>query len=229
MTSTPKGHSAAEVDTAHVLVQARLERAPASLRAVGGVRILPGLSVSGMEPGRALHLSGARRRDHLLPVGTPVSLAFLLGEEVYSLTTTLLEPIVSAEGDTDFPPILRLAWPTDPIRRHRRAMVRLEAPDLPPLKARLAVQDRHLEATLLNLTESGMGLALAQSLDLPLPDEVDVDVDLPQGGSLRARGAVRHLARVDEDGYRTRMGLLLAVLSPEAQGVLQALLATRKG
>lgn len=228
MTSIPKQADMTGVDTAHVLVRARLERAPASLRAVGGVRILPALSVSGMEPGRALHLSGARRRDQLLPVGTSVSLAFLLDDEVYSLTTSLLEPIVSAEGDTDFPPIQRLAWPLEPLRRHRRARMRLEAPDLPPLKARLAIQDRQLEATLLNLTESGMGLALEQPLELPLPEEVDVDVDLPEGGSLRARGAVRHLARVDEDGYRTRMGLVLDSLSPEAQALLQALLVGRR-
>jgi hypothetical protein len=211
-----------------LLDRARASKAPASIRAVGSVRLLGDLHVNGLEAGRALHLGGAKRRDQLPPRDTPVGLSLLLGDEVLALQSTMLDPIISEQGDTLFPPVLRLSWPRPGVEFHRRCAVRVATPDLPSLPARLAIQGTRHEATLLNLNETGMGLGLASQMLLDLHAQVEVETDLPGGVSLRATGEVRHLEWLDDDPMPTRIGLVLGQMSEGDREALRRFIQARR-
>jgi len=162
-----------------LLRKAKEARSPASIRALGSPRLLGDLEVCGLEAGHSIHLMGAKRRDQIPPPGTEVTLSLLLGDEVITAHTNLLEAIISNEGDTLFPPILRVGWLERGLEFHRRGDVRVATPDLPPLKASLAFDGRILEARLLNLTETGMGVGLEEVLTLVPHARVEVEVLLP--------------------------------------------------
>lgn len=217
-----------ESDLAALLQRARESSAPASIRAVGSVRLLGDLRVNGLEGGRALHLGGVRRRDQLLPPGTPVTLSLVMGDEVYALQSSLLEPIVSPDGDTQVPPILRLAWPLPQIEVHRRAQVRVGTPDLPPLQARIVHEGQPLEAELLNLTETGVGLGLRVPLMVDLHARVALETRLPGGQVIQAVGEVRHLEWLEGDRLPTRLGLVLGDMDHGHQEALRRFIQARR-
>lgn len=210
------------------LQQARESKAPASIRAVGSVRLLGDLHISGFEPGASVHLSGAKRRDQLPPRGTPVTVSILLGEEILSLQSRLMEPILAEESDTLYPPILRLEWPQLQMEVHRRGDVRVATPDLPPLKAILEFKDRSYTAKLLNLTETGMGLGLTERLMVDLHAQVEVETELPGGVLLRTTGNVRHLEWLDEDAVPTRLGLVLGCMTEGTREALRRFIQARR-
>lgn len=211
-----------------LLREAKEARAPASIRAVGSPRMLGDLQVRGLEPGRAIHLMGAKRRDQFPPSGTDVMLSLLVGDEVISAHTMLLDPIVSNEGDTLFPPILRVAWPTQAIETHRRHDVRVATPDLPPLKAILEVEGRRIEAHLLNLTETGMGIGLAERLSLGLRAQVEVEAELPGGAIIRSTGEVRHAEMVESEPLPMRLGLVLGCMTDQTRESLRRFIQARR-
>lgn len=215
-------------ELAALLQRARETSAPASIRAVGSVRLLGDLRVNGLEQGRALHLGGVRRRDQLLPLGTPVALSLVMGDEVFALQSSLLEPILSTAGDTQVPPILRLAWPSPEIEVHRRAQVRVGTPDLPPLQARLIHQGQALDAELLNLTETGVGLGLTAPLMLDLHSEVALETRLPGGLAIKATGEVRHLEWLEGDRLPTRLGLVLGAMEEDHREALRRFIQARR-
>lgn len=215
-------------ELAALVQRARETSAPASIRAVGSVRLLGDLRVNGLEQGRALHLGGVRRRDQLLPLGTPVTLSLVMGDEVFALHSSLLEPILSPVGDTQVPPILRLAWPSPEIEVHRRAQVRVGTPDLPPLQARIVHGGETLEAELLNLTETGVGLGLRVPLMLELHSEVALETQLPGGLMIQATGEVRHLEWLEGDRLPTRLGLVLAAMEEGHREALRRFIQARR-
>jgi len=138
------------------LLQARFTRATASLRLQEAhARLLGDLRVHRFRAGMDLELSGLHPRDHVPEEGTSVTLTILLGDEVLSLDATLLAPTVDAEGTV----ILRLHWPMGTAHLHRRRDMRVAGPDQSPLKARITLGDRTLDALVVNLTETGVGLA----------------------------------------------------------------------
>ena len=102
-----------------LLRSAQESHATVSIRPFGGVRIQGDLQVKGLEPGLAIHLGGLKRRDQVDPKGTAVAVTILVGEEVLTFRTQLLAPIIATEGDTLFPPVLRVAWPSQGIQIHR--------------------------------------------------------------------------------------------------------------
>lgn len=215
-------------DLADLLQRARKSSAPASIRAVGSARLLGDLKVNGLEQGRALHLGGVRRRDQLLPLGTPVTLSLVMGDEVFALQSRLLEPILSTDGDTQVPPILRLDWPSPQIEAHRRAQVRVGTPDLPPLQARVVHEGKPLEAELLNLTETGVGLGLRVPLMLDLHARLALETRLPGGQIIRAEGEVRHLEWLEGDRLPTRLGLVLRGLEEGHEEALRRFIQARR-
>ncbi|HQL48219.1 MAG: PilZ domain protein [Acidobacteria bacterium ADurb.Bin340] len=215
-------------DLAALLQRAREASAPASIRAVGSVRLLGDLRVNGLEPGRALHLGGVRRRDQLLPLETPVTLSLVMGDEVFALQSRLIEPILSPVGDTQVPPILRLAWPSPRIEVHRRSQVRVGTPDLPPLQARIFHQGQHLDAEMLNLTETGVGLGLTVPLMLEPHTLVDLETRLPGGQILRVVGEVRHLEWLEGDRLPTRVGLVLGAMEEAHREALRRFIQVRR-
>ena len=182
-------------------------RSPASLRAHGSHRMLGDLCLRGMEPGEALHLVGAKRRDQLPDVGTPMTLTLLLGEDVVSLDAPFLSPL-TFEGD--MPPILRLGWPQEGIQRHPRREMRVAAPQQNPLTARILVEGKAHDGLLLNLTETGLGLALRDALLMELHARVRVDTVLPEGTPFGCEGEIRHFTHLEGDAYPTRIGLSIA-------------------
>jgi len=211
-----------------LLQQARESRAPASIRAVGSVRLLGDLHISGLEVGVSVHLSGAKRRDQLPPRGTAVALSVLLGEEILSLQCNLLEPILAEDSDTLYPPILRVDWPQAQMEVHRRGDVRVATPDLPPLMAKLELKERSYSAKLLNLTETGMGLGLSERLMVDLHAQVEVETELPGGIKLRTTGNVRHLEWLDEDPVPTRLGLVLGCMTEQTREALRRFIQARR-
>jgi c-di-GMP-binding flagellar brake protein YcgR len=212
----------------NLLRQARESRAPASIRAVGSVRLLGDLRITGFENGVSIHLSGAKHRDQLPPKGTPVAVSVLLGEEIFSLQSRLLDPILAEESDTLYPPILRVGWPQAQMEVHRRGDVRVATPDLPPLNATLEFRDRSYAAKLLNLTETGMGLGLAEQLMVDLHAQVEVETELPGGIRIRTTGNVRHLEWLDEDPVPTRLGLVLGCMTEQTREALRRFIQARR-
>lgn len=211
------------------LVQkAKETRAPASIRALGSPRLLGDLEVCGLESGISIHLMGAKRRDQIPPPGTEVTLSVLVEDEVITAHTTLMEAIISTEGDTLFPPILRVAWLERAIEFHRRGDVRVATPDLPPLKASLAFDGRILEARLLNLTETGMGLGIGEQISMLPHARTEVEVILPGGTALRVIGEVRHAELLDNDILPTRIGLVFAEISDHARESLHRFVQARR-
>lgn len=217
-----------QTEMAALLQEARESRAPASIRAVGSVRLLGDLHISGFEAGLNVQLSGAKHRDQLPPRGTAVAVSILLGEEILSLQCNLQEPILAGDSDTLYPPILRVDWPKPQVEVHRRGDVRVATPDLPPLVATLAYKDRTYPAKLLNLTETGMGLGLSERLLVDLHAQVEVETELPGGIQLRTTGNVRHLEWLDEDPIPTRLGLVLGCMTDQTREALRRFIQARR-
>jgi hypothetical protein len=191
------------------LIQARLTEAVASLRLQGvNSRLLGDLRIHGIRPGSVLELSGLHVRDAVPTVGTAVTLTVLLGDEVLTLESLLLPPLPDGAGNL----LLRLDWPLEPARLHRRRDVRVAAPDQTPLKARVGLGGRQLDALLVNLTETGVGLAFQEALLVELHAVVDIDAKLPDGTVLCCPGEVRHLTYLEGQDYPTRLGVVLVPL-----------------
>lgn len=188
------------------LIQARLTKAVASLRLQGASpRLLGDLRIHSFRPGSVLELSGLHARDSVPPEGTPVTLTILLGEEVLTLESLLLPPTPDETGSS----LLRLDWPHEAARLHHRREVRVAAPDQSPLKVRVSLGGRHLDALLVNLTETGVGLALEEALMMDLHTAVEIDAVLPDGAVLRCPGEVLHLTYLEGQPYPTRLGVVL--------------------
>jgi hypothetical protein len=197
------------------LIQSRLTKAVASLRLHGtNARLLGDLHLHTFRVGTTLELAGLHVRDSVPADGTPVTLTILLGDEVLTLESTLLTPIHDEAGT----PLLRLAWPTEPARLHHRRDVRVAGPDQTPLKVRVGLEGRQLDALLVNLTETGVGLAFDMPLMVDLHTSVDIDAELPGGAFLQCPGEVRHLTYLEGQDYPTRLGV---VLQPEADTDLE--------
>lgn len=211
------------------LRRAHLVKAPTSLRAAGSDRILGDLQLRGLESGVALHLLGAKRRDQIPSAGTEVTLSILLGDEVLSLRSQLLEPLVAAEGDTLFPPVLRVAWPTEAVSFHHRTAVRVAAPDQLPLEARVRAQGGpSAPARVVNLSESGLGVALAEATWVHAGMELEIEMELPGIGRVRLAGEVRHLTLLEGKELPLRAGLVLGPLEPATRDGLRRFVQNRR-
>ncbi len=211
-----------------LLYRAKEDCAHASIRAVGSPRMLGDLQVRGLESGKAIQLMGVKRREQFPPPGTEVILSILLGDEVISFCTSLMEPIIFAEGDTLFPPVLRVAWPSQVIQTHRRHDVRVATPDLPPLHATVEFGGRRLQAHLLNLTETGMGLGFTEKLSIPLKTIVEVETRLPGGDLIRSPGEVRHAEMVENEPLPLRLGLVLGPMTDQVRDTLHRFIQARR-
>lgn len=220
------GLSGSELEA--LLYQAKEDCAYASIRAVGSPRMLGDLQVRGLEPGKAVQLMGVKRREQFPPPGTEVILSILLGDEVISSRTALLEPIIFAEGDTMFPPVLRVAWPVQAIQTHRRNDVRVAAPDLPPLRATLGFDGRKIQIHLLNLTETGMGVGLSEKLSVPMKTMVEIETRLPGGDLIQTLGEVRHVEMVENEPLPMRLGLVLGDMSDQVRDTLHRFIQARR-
>ncbi len=207
-------------DLESLLERIRDAHCAASLRVGGTARMLGHLQAGRLEPGTAIQLEGAKRRDLLPPAGSVVTLSFLLGQEVVSIHTVLLEPLA--------PRTLRAAWPILPPDRHHRDEVRVATPDLPPLGAILVVQGRRFPAKLLNLTETGLGLGLKQAPPFPLHGEVKVETRLPGGVPMVLTGEVRHAGHRPDDPLPVRVGLVLRDLPDAARETLHRMIQARR-
>lgn len=212
----------------NLLAQAKASRAPASIRAVGGVRLLGDLHLSGFEIGGSLQFSGAKHRDLVPAKGTMVVVSVLLGEEIYALQTRMLGPVTPVEPDSLYPPAVRVDWPQAQMEVHCRGDVRVATLDLPPLTATLVFKDRVYAAKLLNLTETGMGLGLTERLLIDLHAQVEVETELPGGVTLRTTGNVRHLELLDEDPLPTRLGLVLGCMTDQTRESLRRFIQARR-
>jgi len=224
----PQAHPMDKDQLEALLRKAKETHAPASIRALGSPRLLGDLEVCGLEPGHTIHLMGAKRRDQIPPLGTEVTLSLLVEDEVITAHTTLLEAIISSEGDTLFPPILRVAWLDKAIEFHRRKDVRVATPNLPPLKALLTFEGSSREAHLLNLTETGMGVGVAEEMPLLPHARVEIEVLLPGGHPLKVSGEVRHSELLDHDPLPTRIGLVFSEISPESRETLHRFVQARR-
>lgn len=211
-----------------LLFRAKGECAYASIRAIGSPRMLGDLQIRGLEPGKAVQLMGVKRREQFPPSGTEVILSILLGDEVISSRTSLLDPIIFAEGDTMFPPVLRVAWPSQAIQTHRRHDVRVATPDLPPLHATIEFEGRRLQAHLLNLTETGMGLGLSEKLSVPMKTVIEVETKLPGGDLIRTPGEVRHAEMVENEPLPMRLGLVLGLMTDQVRDALHRFIQARR-
>lgn len=202
-------------------------RAPATLRVEGTNRLYGDLRVAGMRGGLDLRLAGAKRRD-LLPVpGTKAALSLVIGDEVLSAPTMVLEP----QEDTDLPgapPLLRLSWPGPEIAFHHRAGIRVAAPSQTPLLAELEANGGVWQARILNLTETGLGLGLAHALPLEAFSIVEVRTELPGAGPLRAVAEVRHVTLLDDEALPTRIGLVVKDAAPEDLDALYRFVQMRR-
>ncbi len=188
------------------LIQARLTKAVASLRLQGThARLLGDLRLHHFRAGSVIDISGLHARDSVPAKGTTVTLTILLGDEVLTLESKLLTPILDDSGLT----ILRLDWPRESARLHHRRDVRVAGPDQVPLKVRVNMDNRELDALLVNLTETGVGLALVETLLVDLHTRIDIDAELPDGALLRCPGEVRHLTYLEGQDYPTRLGVVL--------------------
>ena len=211
-----------------MLREAKDLRASVSLRAMGTNRMLGDLRMGGLEPGVAMHLTGAKRRDQLPVEGTTVTLSIILGDQVVTLDSPVLSPLVAVEGDTQFPPILRLAWPTLGIELKRRRDMRVASADQKPLVGILKTPDQSWEVKVLNLTETGMGLALPASANLPLRQRVVVETTLPNGAFFSTHGEIRHLMHMEGDVLPTRAGVVFWGLPGEGQEALRRFIQDRR-
>lgn len=211
-----------------MLREAKELKASVSLRAMGTNRMLGDLRLAGLEPGQAMHLMGAKRRDQLPEEGTMVTLSIILGDQVVSLDSPVLSPLVAAEDDTMFPPVLRLAWPTRGIELKRRRDMRMASADQAPLTGTLKAQDQTWEVKVLNLTETGMGLALPASANLPLRQKVQVQTTLPGGALFSCHGEIRHLMHMEGDALPTRAGVVFWGLPGEGQEDLRRFIQDRR-
>ena len=87
-----------------MLQEAKDLKASVSLRAMGTNRMMGDLHLAGIEPGVAMHLMGAKRRDQLPEEGTMLTLSIILGDQVVSLDSPLLAPTGGVRGGHgDFP------------------------------------------------------------------------------------------------------------------------------
>lgn len=215
-------------DMLGLIQRAKETRAPASLRAVGSVRLLGDLQVTGMEPGTALHLSGVKLRDQLPPKGAAVTVSILVDQEILCVQGRLLDPILAEESDTLFPPILRIDWPAAQVEVRKRGDVRVATPDLPPLMATLTFRDRTFSAHLLNLTETGLGLGLPEQVMVDLHAQVEVETELPGGIRVHTTGNVRHLEWLDGDPLPTRLGLVLGCMTDQVREALRRFIQARR-
>ncbi|WP_306591674.1 PilZ domain-containing protein [Geothrix sp. 21YS21S-4] len=192
-------------DLEQALAQAHLAGAAASLRLLGATPRLQGdLRVHAFRPGAFLELAGLRARDLPPSEGTPVTLTVLLDEEVLTLESRVLP----GAGD-DSGLLLRLAWPREAARLHQRREVRVAAPEQSPLRIRVNLGGRRLEAMLVNLTETGVGLGLEEPADVDLYAPVEIDAQLPDGAVLRCPGEVRHITYLEGQPYPARLGVVL--------------------
>ncbi|BDU77248.1 PilZ domain-containing protein [Mesoterricola sediminis] len=201
--------------------------ASASLRAEGEVRMLGHLHVRSLESGAVIRLEGLKLRDVLPPAGTPVTLTLVHGEEVITIRTHLLEPIL-AEHEPKAPPVVQAAWPTEPLQVHPRRAVRVATPDLPPLEATITWHGQRHQAKLLNLTDMGMGLGLTETLAFGYRDPMEVTTELPGHGTLTVQGDVRHAEALEDDDLPTRVGLVLVDLPVETRETLQRFIQARR-
>ena len=213
-----------------LLRSAQESHATVSIRPFGGVRIQGDLQVKGLEPGLAIHLGGLKRRDQVDPRGTAVAVTILVGEEVLTFRTQLLDPIIATEGDTLFPPVLRVAWPSQGIQIHRRRILRVATPDLEPREATVAYGAWKLQGQLLNLTETGMGLGLRERVAIGLHAHVEVTavLPLPGGQPFQATGEVRHVEFVAEEAMPTRLGLVLGCMTDATREALRSFIQARR-
>ncbi|HNX95036.1 MAG TPA: PilZ domain-containing protein [Holophaga sp.] len=211
-----------------VLNRAKSLRAPASLRPVGSPRLMGDLEICGLETGATIHLAGAKRRDQVPPVGTDVTLSVLVGDEVITGPTVILDPIISTEGDTLFPPILRVAWLERAVESHRRRDVRVATLDLPPLQGTMIHEGLVYGVSMLNLTETGLGVGYVEG-PIPLSHaQVRLEVVLPGGVPITATAEVRHAERLDHDPMPIRIGLVFLDLSDDAKEALSRFVQARR-
>ena len=211
-----------------LLSRAKDDCAYASIRAVGSSRMLGDLQVRGLEPGEAVQLMGVKRREQFPSPGTEVILSILVGEDVFSSRTSLLDPIIFAEGDTMFPPVLRVAWPSRAIQTHRRRDVRVASPDLPPLDAVLEFEGKRFRADLLNLTETGVGLGFQEFFPIPLKAVAVVETRLPSGELLRTTGEIRHAEVLEGEPLPLRLGLVLGDMTDQVRDTLHRFIQARR-
>jgi len=210
-----------------ILNKAKKSGTSASLRAEGAVKMLGHLHVRSLETGTSIQLEGLKLRDILPPAGTAVTLTLIQGDEVISIRTRLLEPILT-ESEPKLPPVLQAAWPTEPLEIHPRREVRVATPDLPPLEATIFWQGQRLEAKLLNLTDMGMGLGFKDTLTFAYHDQLEVVTNLPGNELLTVSGDVRHSEALEGDELPTRVGLVLVDLPPETREALQRFIQARR-
>lgn len=197
------------------LLQSRLTRAEASLRLHDlNSRLLGDLRVHRCRVGTHLDLAGLHVRDSVPPVGTPVTLTILLGEELLTLESTLGALLTDRQGNR----ILRLAWPEESARLQLRRDVRVAGPDQSPLQVRVQLGGRTLDALLVNLTENGIGLVFREALTVDLHTAIEIDAELPDGAQLHCPGEVRGLVHLEDQDHPTRLDV---VLSPQAQSDLE--------
>ncbi|WP_148300529.1 hypothetical protein [Holophaga foetida] len=179
---------------------------PASLRESGSLRMLGDLQLHAMEHGQWLLFKGAKRRDQHPPVGAVLTLSLLLGDEAYSLRTTMLEPTSSRE---ETGPLVRVTWPTQILERHRREDLKVASPGLRALDAQVGVGGRLYPAKLLSLTETGIGLGFPQSFPLVLRAHLDVQTFLPGGIPFEITGEVRHMEILEGESLPLRVGVVM--------------------
>ena len=224
--SEPIFPSDEELET--MLREAKDLKASVSLRAMGTNRMMGDLRLAGIEPGIAMHLVGAKRRDQLPEQGTMLTLSIILGDQVVSLDSPVLAPLVASEGDTLFPPIMRIAWPTRGIELKRRRDMRMASADQEPLAGTLKALDQSWEVKVLNLTETGMGLALPATANFPLRQKVQVQTTLPGGALFSCHGEIRHLMHMEGDPLPTRAGVVFWGQPGEGQDALRRFIQGRR-
>lgn len=209
------------------LQKAQSAKASVSLRPVGSNRILGDLHLRGMEAGNSLHLLGAKRRDHLPAAGSAVTVSLLLEDEVVSFEALVLEPIVATEGDTLFPPIVRVGWPSEGARFQNRSDLRVASPIHRSLEASVTLASgERLRAHIVNLTETGMGLAMAGDFRETIPMTVTVEAQLPGGDAWTGHGQIRHVSLLEgAEPLPVRLGL---VLDGEPSEALKRFLQNRR-
>ncbi len=197
------------------LLQSRLTRAVVSLRLHDlNARLLGDLRVYSFRVGNHLDLAGLHVRDSVPPLGTPVTLTILLGEELLTLESTLGTPLTDRQGNR----LLRLEWPEESARLQLRRDVRVAGPDQAPLQVRVGLGGRTLDALLVNLTENGVGLVFREVLTVELHTAIELDAELPDGAVLHCPGEVRGLVHLEDQDYPTRLEV---VLNPQIQADLE--------
>lgn len=224
--SDPIFPSDEELET--MLREAKELKASVSLRAEGTNRMLGDLHFTGIEPGLAIHLSGTKRRDQLPLEGTMVALSIILGDQVVSFDSPVISPLIASEGDTLFPPILRVAWPTRGIEIKRRRDMRVASADQAALVGTLKTPDQSWQIKVMNLTETGMGVALPGTANLALRQKVQVETTLPGGAFFSSHGEIRHLMHMEGDTLPTRAGVVFWGLPGEGQDALRRFIQDRR-